>query len=75
MFAERGRGINGLRASRVATWAAVASFAALRFVLTSSWPVIALGSGLAAGIGFGATMLAKRGRDVVAAAGNDPPRT
>lgn len=62
MTAERGRGVDELRPYRVATWAAVASAAALRLG-GASWMLVAIGSGLAAGIGAGATMLAKRGRD------------
>ena len=72
MLAERGRGISDLRASRVAIWAAVASFAALRIVGSWSWFVIALGSALAALIGLGATMLAKRTRQAVATGEIDP---
>jgi hypothetical protein len=78
MMAERGRGIEDLRASRVALWAAVAAvatFAAQRVVGTASWFVITVGVGLAAGIGFGATRLAKRSRDVVASSEIHPPPT
>jgi hypothetical protein len=74
MMAERGRGIDDLRASRVATWAVVASAAALRLG-GASWTLVGLGSGLAAGIGIGATLLAKRGRGVAATAEAFPPST
>lgn len=75
MLAERGRGIDDLRAYRVATWAAVTSAAALRFFVGASWLLVAIGSGLAAGLGIGATLLAKRGRDAVATREISPPPT
>jgi hypothetical protein len=62
MLAERGRGIDDLRAYRVATWAAIASATALRFA-TTSWPLVALGGGLGAATAAGATWLAKRGAE------------
>lgn len=65
MFAERGRDIRDLRAYKVATWAALTSAPALWFG-GASWSLVAIGSGLAAVIGLGATLLAKRGRDAAA---------
>jgi len=74
MLAERGRGIADLRAYRVATWAAVASVAALRLG-GGSWPLVALGGGLGAAIGAAATWLAKRGAEPVATASIHAPPT
>jgi hypothetical protein len=62
MVAERSRGIQELRAYRVAMWAALATAPALRLG-GGSWSLVAFGSGIAAGIGAVATLLAKRGRD------------
>jgi hypothetical protein len=75
MLSERGRGVDDLRASRAAILAAVASFAALRFMGTWSWLPIALGTTLAAAIGLGATMLSKRTGDVAASGKINPPPT
>ena len=69
MLAERGRGILDVRTHRVAAWAAVASAGALRLG-GASWTLVALGSGLGAGIGAAATLLAKRGAAEPAAAGS-----
>lgn len=66
MLTERGRGIPELRTYRVAMWAAAASAAALRLG-GGSWALVTLGSGVAAGIGAGATLLAKRGAEPAAA--------
>ena len=74
MSAERGRGVDELRAYRVAAWAAVASAAALRLG-GASWTLVALGTALAAAIGAGATWLAKRGRGVTASSEIHAPPT
>jgi len=63
MLAERGRGVDDLRAYRVALWAAVPSALVLRLG-GASWLLVVLGSVIAASIGVAATQLAKRGRDV-----------
>ncbi len=60
MLTERGRGIAELRAYRTAIWAAVPSIATLRLA-GASWPLVAIGGALAAGIGVAATLVAKRG--------------
>ena len=60
MLTERGRGINSLRMHRVATWAALATAPAIRLG-GWSWTTVALGSVVSAGIGAGATWIAKRG--------------
>jgi hypothetical protein len=62
MLTERGHGVTELRAYRTALWAAVAAAAALRFG-GGSWTLVGLGSALGAGIGAGATVLARRGAD------------
>lgn len=59
MLAERGRGIDGLRIHRIALWAAVAAAPAIRLI-GWSWPTVALGSVVSAGIGAAATWIAKR---------------
>jgi hypothetical protein len=75
MLAERGHGILELRAHRVAGWAAIASAGALRLG-GASWTLVALVSGLGAGIGAAATLLAKRGEaDPAAAASSHFPPT
>lgn len=61
MVAERGRGVDELRAYRVAAWSALPSIITLRLV-GGSWELAAIGGALAAAIGAGATWLAKRGR-------------
>lgn len=66
MLAERGRAIAELRAHRVAVWAAVPSAAALRLA-GASWPLVAIGTGVGAGIGAAATLLAKRGAEAAEA--------
>lgn len=60
MLTERGRGVVELRAYRTAIWAAAPSIAVLRLA-GASWPLVAIGGAVAAGIGAGATLLAKRG--------------
>ena len=60
MLAERGRGIENLRAHRVAMWAAVATAPAIRLG-GWSWMTVAIGSVVSAAIGAGATWIAKRG--------------
>jgi hypothetical protein len=61
ILAERGRGVDELRAHRAALWAIVASAPAIRLV-GWSWTTVALGSMVSAAIAAGATWLAKRAR-------------
>lgn len=61
MLAERGHRVAELRPYRMAIWAAVPTALALRFFGGASWTLVALGTGVAAGIGAAATVLAKRG--------------
>ena len=60
MLTERGRGIAELRAYRMALWAAIPSAMAMRLG-GASWTLAAIGTGVGAGIGATATLLAKRG--------------
>ena len=73
MLTERGRGADELRPYRVAAWAALASTAALRLG-GGSWTLVAIGSALAAAIGAGATLLAKRGQRAAAPGEIHAPR-
>ena len=73
MLTERGRGVAELRLHRMAMWAAVPTIAALRLA-GASWPLVAIGGTVGAGIGAAATFLAKR-EAARAAVEIEPPPT
>ena len=71
MLAERGRGVADLRWYRTAIWAAIPTLGALRLA-GASWPLVAIGGTVGAGVGAAATLLAKRGV-ALATAEIEPP--
>jgi hypothetical protein len=72
MLTERGRSVAELRWYRMAIWAAVPTLGAMRLA-GASWPLAAMGVIVGAGIGAGATFLAKRGVALAAAEIQPPP--